>query len=99
MQIEYDQLRTAIAETFLTHGVAPVDAWNLGRELADATFAGYESHGIGRVKGYVEALEAGRLRADARLAVVREICEAYGGELTIARSPLGGALVKARFTA
>ena len=30
------------------------------------------------------------------LAVVREICQAYGGDLTISRSPLGGALVRAR---
>ena len=30
------------------------------------------------------------------LAVVREICQAYGGDLNIDRSPLGGALVRAR---
>ncbi len=30
------------------------------------------------------------------LAVAREICTAYGGDLTIARSPLGGALVRVR---
>jgi two-component system sensor histidine kinase PhoQ len=30
------------------------------------------------------------------LAVVREICLAYGGDLNIDRSPLGGALVRAR---
>jgi two-component system sensor histidine kinase PhoQ len=30
------------------------------------------------------------------LAVVREICQAYGGDLTIDKSPLGGALVQAR---
>jgi two-component system, OmpR family, sensor histidine kinase PhoQ len=33
------------------------------------------------------------------LAVVREICQAYGGDLRIARSPLGGALVQARLAA
>lgn len=31
------------------------------------------------------------------LAVVREICEAYGGDLSISRSPLGGAKVVARW--
>ncbi len=33
------------------------------------------------------------------LAVVREICQAYGGGLAIARSPLGGALVRVRLGA
>lgn len=33
------------------------------------------------------------------LAVVREICQAYGGDLAIASSPLGGALVRARLRA
>jgi two-component system sensor histidine kinase PhoQ len=33
------------------------------------------------------------------LAVAREICEAYGGDLTIARSALGGALVRVRLGA
>jgi two-component system, OmpR family, sensor histidine kinase PhoQ len=33
------------------------------------------------------------------LAVVREICVAYGGELTIAASPLGGARVRVRLPA
>jgi two-component system, OmpR family, sensor histidine kinase PhoQ len=33
------------------------------------------------------------------LAVVREICRAYGGDLSIAASPLGGALVQARLGA
>lgn len=72
MQIEYDQLRTAIAETFLTHGVAPVDAWNLGRELADATFAGYESHGIGRVKPYLAFMANGTIDPAGHLSVVTE---------------------------
>lgn len=33
------------------------------------------------------------------LAVVREICRAYGGDLTIAPSPLGGTLVRVRLAA
>ena len=33
------------------------------------------------------------------LAVVREICRAYGGDLDIAASPLGGALVRVRLGA
>jgi two-component system sensor histidine kinase PhoQ len=33
------------------------------------------------------------------LAVAREICQAYGGDLTISRSPLGGTLVRARLGA
>jgi two-component system sensor histidine kinase PhoQ len=58
--------------------------------------------------GIPEALAAGLGERGARadqsapghgigLAVVREICEAYGGDLRITRSRLGGALVRVRF--
>ena len=72
MELERTDLCRTLAGIFAIRGLAPGQAERLAGELADATFAGYESHGIGRVKGYVEALEAGRLRADARLTVVRE---------------------------
>lgn len=72
MQIEYDQLRAAIAETFLRHGVGQEDAWGLGRELADATFAGYESHGVGRVKPYLAFMANGTINPMGRLAVLAE---------------------------
>lgn len=72
MQIEYDQLRSAIAETFLRHGVTQEDAWGLGRELADATFAGYESHGIGRVKPYLAFMANHTIDPAGRLSVAAE---------------------------
>lgn len=72
MEIEYACLLNAIAEAFTAQGVPPEEARRLGKELTEATFAGYESHGIGRVKGYVQALKNGTLRAGARLETVRE---------------------------
>jgi hydroxycarboxylate dehydrogenase B len=72
MEIEYAQLRDAIAEVFIGHRVSLAEARALAEELADATFAGYESHGIGRVKSYVQDLRNGVLRAGARLETVRE---------------------------
>jgi uncharacterized oxidoreductase len=72
MQIEYDQLRNTIAEVFRNHGVGSEDAQGLGRELADATFAGYESHGIGRVKPYLHFMAKGTFDPAGRLTVVRE---------------------------
>jgi hydroxycarboxylate dehydrogenase B len=72
MEIEYGQLQKAIAVVFGSHGLETARAEALAKELADATFAGYESHGIGRVESYLLALKDGTLRADAHLKVVRE---------------------------
>ena len=72
MEIEYSRLRQAILDSFLVHGVPRSTALVLAKELTDATFAGYESHGIGRVKTYLQALAGGTLRPDARLESVRE---------------------------
>lgn len=72
MQIEYEQLKQAIAAVFSRHGVGEADATGLGRELAEATFAGYESHGIGRVKPYLAFMTSGTIDPGGRLTVVRE---------------------------
>ena len=72
MEIEFTQLVQAISEVLTIHGVQPVRAGILAQELTEATFAGYESHGIGRVQGYVQAMQAGSLQADAHLETVRE---------------------------
>jgi two-component system sensor histidine kinase PhoQ len=65
-----------------------------------------EDDGPGIPAGQVQALGERGARADLSapghgigLAVVREICKAYGGDLSIAASPLGGALVQARLGA
>ena len=72
MEIEYSRLHATLRRAFEVHGVEAAEADILGRELADATFAGYESHGIGRVKTYLDALAEGTVKAGARLEVVRE---------------------------
>jgi len=65
-----------------------------------------EDDGPGIPAGQVQALGERGARADLSapghgigLAVVREICKAYGGDISIAASPLGGALVQARLGA
>jgi two-component system sensor histidine kinase PhoQ len=65
-----------------------------------------EDDGPGIPPGQIQALGERGARADLSapghgigLAVVREICKAYGGDLSIAASPLGGALVQARLGA
>jgi hydroxycarboxylate dehydrogenase B len=72
MEIEFSQLAKAIGTVFEHHGVPSAAAANLAQELTDATFAGYESHGIGRVRSYLIAIQAGVLHPDAKLTVVRE---------------------------
>jgi len=65
-----------------------------------------EDDGPGIPPGQARILGERGARADSStpghgigLAVVREICQAYGGDLTIAVSPLGGALVRVRVQA
>jgi two-component system sensor histidine kinase PhoQ len=65
-----------------------------------------EDDGPGIPPGQIQALGERGARADLSapghgigLAMVREICKAYGGDLSIAASPLGGALVQARLGA
>ena len=72
MELEYGQLQNAIADVFRNQGLESGKARVLAKELAEATFAGYESHGIGRVSTYLQALKDGTLRANARLETVRE---------------------------
>jgi uncharacterized oxidoreductase len=72
MEIEYTHLLQSISDAFVAHAVDPTRAGILARELTEATFAGYESHGIGRVKSYIQALQNGTLHASARLKTVRE---------------------------
>jgi uncharacterized oxidoreductase len=72
MEIEYTQLQKAIAKVFEAHGIEISEAALLAKELTDATFAGYESHGVGRVKTYIRDLQNGALRGGARLTIVRE---------------------------
>lgn len=72
MELEFTQLLQAILDVFTSHGVETASAGILARELTEATFAGYESHGIGRVKNYVHALREGTLCAGAHLETVRE---------------------------
>jgi two-component system sensor histidine kinase PhoQ len=65
-----------------------------------------EDDGPGIPAGQIQALGERGARTDLSapghgigLAVVREICKAYGGDISIAASPLGGALVQARLGA
>jgi len=104
MRIEYLQLRHTIQTAFLGHGVPEATAATLAKELTDATFAGYESHGIGRVRVYLQALAAGTLRPDARLETVREtpatalLDAGLGFGIPLALEAAGIACGKARVT-
>jgi len=69
-------LVSAISEIFLALRV-PADAARVVAEhLVDADVCGVASHGIIRVPQYVEAVEAGRVVADARLVIEHETVSA-----------------------
>jgi uncharacterized oxidoreductase len=72
MEIEFTRLLETMTAVFRRHGVEPAEAALVAKELTEATFSGYESHGVGRVQTYLRALDEGTLRTGARLQILRE---------------------------
>ena len=72
MDIEPPHLHLTVRNAFTRAGLSYDNAEVLARELTAATLAGYESHGIGRVRTYVDALKSGDVKASAQPYVVRE---------------------------
>jgi uncharacterized oxidoreductase len=74
--IKPDVLVSAISEIFLALRVPSDAARVVAKHLVDADLCGVSSHGIIRVPQYVEAVEAGRVVADARLVIEHETVSA-----------------------
>lgn len=74
--IKPEVLVSAISKIFLALRVPPDAARVVAEHLVDADLCGVASHGIIRVPQYVEAVEAGRVAADARLVIERETMSA-----------------------
>ena len=67
-----DKLTRAIAEAFEASGVSAEAAEMVAEHLIEAELCGVRSHGVIRVKQYVEAVQNGKIARDATLTTVSE---------------------------
>lgn len=69
--IDAGRLERAVTAVFLAAGAGAADAALIAAHLVGANLAGHDSHGVGLMRGYLEAARRGDLRLDARATVAR----------------------------
>jgi LDH2 family malate/lactate/ureidoglycolate dehydrogenase len=67
-----ERLRELGEAIFLAAGASPENAARVTASLVDANLAGHDSHGVQHFPGYVTAIQAGQIVADARPEVLRD---------------------------
>ena len=67
-----DELHTLVQEIFLAAGADDRNAEELAAHLVSANLSGVDTHGVWHVKGYVEAIQAADILADARPEILEE---------------------------
>ncbi len=70
--IRADALRQFCAETFVALGIETADAEITAEVLVAADLRGVDSHGVARLKRYVDGIRDGMMRPDAKPRVVYE---------------------------
>ena len=71
-RLERGSLESFCAAVFHIHGLSPEDATIASKVLVEADALGIPSHGLGRLRRYVEGLETGLMRPDAQAEIVAE---------------------------
>ena len=69
---DYDELKSFCGDVFHTLGLSQEDAEAAADVLVEADARGIPSHGVGRLKRYVNGLQTGQMLPDARSTVVTE---------------------------
>ena len=72
MRVPTDALHALVADVFLAAGCSGPEADRIARHLLAADLAGHPSHGVVRVRGYVDMLRAGAVVADQQVSVVSD---------------------------
>jgi L-2-hydroxycarboxylate dehydrogenase (NAD+) len=72
VRVKADELRELVKKVFVKLGVPEQDAWITADNLVEADLRGIESHGVQRLKRYVNGLKAGSVKARPEIRVVRE---------------------------
>lgn len=71
--IEPQPLEALAQQIFTAAGTPPDLAAHVARHLVKANLSGHDSHGVIRIPAYLRSIEDGRLVADARPEVVKEL--------------------------
>jgi len=72
MRVPVEALQSLVIDIFASAGCDADEAARIAGHLLAADLAGHPSHGVVRVRGYMELLRAGRVVADQKVAVVSE---------------------------
>lgn len=72
VRVRADDLRNLVKNVFVKLGVPEEDAWVTADNLVEADLRGIESHGVQRLKRYVNGLKAGSVKARPNIRIVRE---------------------------
>src|SRR5687767_4563490 len=68
-----ERLREFCARTFVHFGVPAADADRAADVLATSDLRGIDSHGVARLRSYVDLLEEGRINPRPNIRIVREL--------------------------
>jgi LDH2 family malate/lactate/ureidoglycolate dehydrogenase len=71
-RVAAEELRRFVAAAFTKLGVPEADAQAVAGLMVDADLLGYDTHGVFRLRQYVDRLRAGGINPAARVTVVRE---------------------------
>lgn len=67
-----DVLESLVTDIFARAGCSPAEAERIARHLLAADLAGHPSHGVVRVRGYVDMVQAGAVVPDQKVEVVSD---------------------------
>ncbi len=72
MRIPTDVLQSLVGDIFARAGCSAAEAGRIASHLLASDLAGHPSHGVVRVRGYVDSLQGGAVVADQTVEVVSE---------------------------
>ncbi len=72
MRVPVDQLESFVVRIFIAGGVGDEESARIARHLVRSDLAGHPSHGVVRVRSYMEWMAAGVVNADREATVVSE---------------------------
>lgn len=72
MLADAERLECGLAATFVAAGATANEAALIARHLVEASLRGHDSHGVGLLPHYLEAIRAGSLRLGRELQIARD---------------------------
>src|SRR5213592_3950920 len=72
VRLSADELKNFVRDLFLAVGVADCDATEVAGSLVESNLRGHESHGVLRVRSYLDQLRTDELRSGVEWSVLAE---------------------------